>query len=62
VRSCWPRIHSVPLLHSPAAGPLFQQPPSLGMTLEVLVKRWEWLGVWLAWEGEGVEVGMGGRE
>ena len=27
VRSCWPRIHSVPLLHSPAPGWLFQQPP-----------------------------------
>ncbi|MEA5444188.1 SRPBCC family protein [Cyanobium gracile] len=28
VRSCWPRIRSVPLGHSPAAGLVFQQPPS----------------------------------
>jgi len=27
VRPCWPRIHSVPLGHSPAAGSLVQQPP-----------------------------------
>ena len=38
VRSCWPRMRSVPLGHSHAAGLVFQQPPKpckqrFGLTL-----------------------------